>query len=114
MRIPDMLRRAAPRALAAALLLVPLVTTAEEEDHAGHKARENVGKVHFAISCSPAAQEHFDRAVAMLHSFFYPETVKAFTAIAETEPACAMAWWGIAISQMPNPLVPPFDPAALK
>jgi len=51
----------------------------------------------------------FDRAVAMLHSFFYPETVKAFTAIAAAEPACAMAYWGIAMSQRPNPLVPPFS-----
>ena len=32
----------------------------------------------------------------MQHSFFFPETVKAFTAIAEKEPSCAMAYWGIA------------------
>ena len=72
------------------------------------------GNVHFPISCSPGAQEQFDRAVAMLHSFFYPETVKAFTKITETDPTCAMAYWGIAISQRPNPLVPPFLPDALK
>ena len=56
------------------------------------------GNVHFPLSCVPAAQEQFDRAVAMLHSFFYPETVKAFTKITETDPTCAMAYWGIAIS----------------
>lgn len=72
------------------------------------------GKVHFPVSCTPGAQEQFDRAVAMLHSFFYPETVKAFTQVAETDPTCAMAYWGIAISQRPNPLVPPFSPQALK
>src|SRR5215218_812271 len=56
----------------------------------------------------------FDRAVAMLHSFFYPETEKAFRAIAEREPSCAMAYWGIAISQRPNPLVTPLPPQLLK
>ncbi len=50
----------------------------------------------------------------MLHSFFFPETVKAFTAIAAAEPSCAMAYWGIAMSQRPNPLVPPFSKELLQ
>jgi predicted Zn-dependent protease len=75
---------------------------------------ERLGEVNFPISCSPAAQQQFDRAVAMQHSFFFPETVKAFTAIAEKEPSCAMAYWGIAISQRPNPLVGPFPGDVLK
>jgi tetratricopeptide (TPR) repeat protein len=70
------------------------------------------GEVNFPISCSAAAQTQFNSAVAMLHSFFFPETVKAFTALAQQEPSCAMAYWGIAISQRPNPLVAPF-PAEL-
>ena len=61
-------------------------------------AQEQLGKVHFPVSCSPAAQAQFDRAMALLHSFFYPGTVKAFTAITETEPGCAMAYWGLAMS----------------
>ena len=72
----------------------------------GHAAQEQLGKVHFPVSCSPAAQAPFDRALAMLHSFFYPETVKAFTAITETEPGCAMAYWGLAMSIRQNPLIP--------
>ena len=75
---------------------------------------ERLGEVNLTISCSPAAQQKFNRAVAMQHSFFFPETVKAFTAIAETEPSCAMAYWGIAISQRPNPLVGPFPGDVLK
>ena len=75
---------------------------------------ERFGAVSFPISCSPAAQTQFNRAVAMLHSFFFPETVKAFTAIAEAEPSCAMAYWGIAISQRPNPLVGPFPGDVVK
>jgi predicted Zn-dependent protease len=78
------------------------------------RAEERLGEVNFPISCSPAAQAQFNRAVALLHSFFFPETVKAFTAIAEKEPSCAMAYWGIAISQRPNPLVGPFPGDVLK
>ena len=74
--------------------------------------QEKLGDVNFPISCSASAQTQFNRAVAMLHSFFFPETVKAFTAITRQEPSCAMAYWGVAISQRPNPLVAPF-PAEL-
>jgi tetratricopeptide (TPR) repeat protein len=101
-----------------AALVISGVTAAsaqiQEGEHAGHTSDGQFGKVHFPISCSPATQQNFDLALAKLHSFFYPETIKAFTAITEAEPFCAMAFWGLAISQMPNPLVPPFEPAALK
>jgi hypothetical protein len=85
-----------------------------QDEHADHSAREHLGSVHIPISCSQDAQRRFDRAVAILHSFFYPETVKAFSAIAQAEPSCAMAYWGVAISQRPNPLVPPFSHEALQ
>ena len=85
-----------------------------QNEHADHSAGENIGSVHIPISCSEDAQRQFDRAVAILHSFFYPETVKAFSAIAQAEPSCAMAYWGVAISQRPNPLVPPFSHEALQ
>jgi predicted Zn-dependent protease len=75
---------------------------------------EQLGDVNFPISCSAISQTQFNRAVAMLHSFFFPETVKAFNAIADQEPSCAMAYWGIAISQRPNPLVGPFPGDVLK
>src|SRR3954462_4947773 len=77
-------------------------------------AEERLGEVSFPISCSEAAQTQFNRAVAMQHSFFFPETVKAFSAIVAKEPSCAMAYWGIAVSQRPNPLVGPFPGDVLK
>ena len=76
-------------------------------------ADDHLGTVHFPVSCS-AVQVKFDRAVALLHNFFYPETVKAFQAIIKEDPDCAMAYWGLAMSELPNPLVPPFPPANLK
>ena len=66
------------------------------------------------MSCSPEAQRQFDLAVGALHSFFYPETVKAFERVLEIDPSCAMAYWGIARSQLPNPLVLPFPPGTFQ
>src|SRR5262245_23834216 len=88
--------------------LISLINQAAARDE------ERLGEVNFPISCSPTAQAQFNRAVALLHSFFFPETVKAFSAVAEMEPSCAMAYWGIAISQRPNPLVGPFPGDVLK
>jgi hypothetical protein len=104
---------------AGAILLITLTLVAHgqgrpaAQDH-DHASGGTFGSVHFETSCSPAAQAQFDRAVAMLHSFFYPETEKAFRAVAESEPSCAMAYWGIAISQRPNPLTAPFPPQLLQ
>jgi tetratricopeptide (TPR) repeat protein len=75
---------------------------------------EKLGRVLFKTSCTPEAQKEFERALAMLHSFYFPETVKVFSAIPQTDPSCAIAYWGIAVSTRPNPLVGPFDAATLK
>jgi tetratricopeptide (TPR) repeat protein len=85
-----------------------------QSDHHPASQSDGLGRVEFQTSCTPEAQNQFERALAMLHSFFFPETVKAFSAIPETDPNCAIAYWGMAISQRPNPLVGPFDAATLK
>src|SRR4030095_14928334 len=56
------------------------------------------GTVDFPMSCKPAAQPEFTRGVALLHSFFYEEARRSFTAAAEKDPGCAMAQWGIAMT----------------
>src|SRR5258708_15621127 len=75
---------------------------------------QDLGRVHFETSCTPQAQEKFDRGLAMVHSFFYPNSVQAFTEAAAADPQCAIAYWGIAISHRPNPLILPLTAAALK
>jgi tetratricopeptide (TPR) repeat protein len=65
-----------------------------------------LGTVRFPVSCTPAAQQQFELALAMLHSFHFPETVKAFTRATELDPSCAMGYWGIAMSTRTNPLIP--------
>jgi tetratricopeptide (TPR) repeat protein len=57
-----------------------------------------VGKVEFPISCDPGVQSEFARGVALLHSFFYEEARRVFTSVAERDPKCAMAQWGIAMT----------------
>jgi tetratricopeptide (TPR) repeat protein len=100
--------------LIAAVVSLSLVASAWADNERRAGEPEKLGRVHFKTSCTPEAQKEFERALAMLHSFFFPETVKAFVAIPTTDPKCAIAYWGIAISQRPNPLVGPFDAATLK
>ena len=72
----------------------------EDEMHAHHhEATEQLGKVSFSISCSPASQKSFELGVAMLHSFGYEEAEEQFVAITKSDPTCAMAHWGVAMSQ---------------
>ena len=97
----------------ASLLLVASVWAGADPANRAQNP-EKLGRVLFKTSCSPEAQKQFERALAMLHSFFFPETIKTFSAIPETDARCAIAYWGIAISQRPNPLVGPFDAATLK
>jgi hypothetical protein len=75
---------------------------------------QGLGRVHFETSCTPQAQEKFDRGLAMVHSFFYPDSVRAFTEAAAADPQCAIAYWGIAISNRPNPLILPLTSTVLK
>jgi hypothetical protein len=63
---------------------------------AQQKTQEQLGKVSFQTSCDRKVQPQFDRAVAMLHSFWFQQGEKAFREILERDPSCAIATWGIA------------------
>src|SRR5215831_4635568 len=82
--------------LVALLLAVASVASAQQGD--------KLGKVEFPNSCSPAVQEKFLRGVAMLHSFYYSATQKAFEDVAAEDNSCAIAAWGYASILMLNPL----------
>lgn len=69
-----------------------------DQMHHHHDANEQLGKVSFPISCAPGSQAAFERGVALLHSFGYEEAEEQFTEITKSDPACAMAHWGIAMS----------------
>lgn len=99
-------------------LLAVCVTTslslvADEGHQHGGPATEKVGSVKFPTSCSRAVQKDFERAVAMLHSFWYDATRKAFQEVADKDPDCAMAYWGVAMTLW-HPLWAPPSPEELK
>jgi hypothetical protein len=54
------------------------------------------GTVEFETSCSE--KEDFNLGIALLHSFEYEEAEKVFAKIIDEEPGCAMAYWGVAMS----------------
>lgn len=101
--------------LSTALSVVTAATAVHAQDHqhpAGDAGR--LGAVSFSVSCAPGVQPRFEKAVAMLHSFWFDAAEKAFSEILETDAGCAMAHWGRAINLMGNPMTrvsPP--PAAL-
>src|ERR1700722_6304479 len=63
----------------------------------------------FLISCIPAVQDPFDRGVALLHSFAYTAAEEAFQGVAELDPRCAMAHWGVAMSYFHQLWDPPIE-----
>jgi hypothetical protein len=72
-----------------------------------------VGRIEFPISSSAAVQPEFERGVALLHSFFYEEARRIFTAVAEKDPKCAMAQWGVAMTWW-HPIWTPPTPEEMK
>ena len=56
------------------------------------------GDVNFSESCSYETRETFNLAISLLHSFEYIEAEKAFVKVIDQDPACAMAYWGVAMS----------------
>src|SRR6266516_4518972 len=56
-------------------------------------AGEDLGKVHFATSCKPEAQQLFDRAMLYQHSFWYRASQRSFEEALKIDPECAIAYW---------------------
>jgi tetratricopeptide (TPR) repeat protein len=98
------------RIVLALLFLFPFASA--QETHS-HSAPEKLGKVSFPITCAPAVQEQFDRGVALLHSFAYRDAEKAFHSVAEQDPRCAMAHWGMAMTYFHQLWEPPLAPATV-
>lgn len=88
--------------LAAALVFFAGTGVAQEHQHAPAPG-EKLGTVHFVTSCNAAAQPQFDRAVALLHSFQFGPATEAFRTTLQADPSCAIAYWGIGLSQWTNP-----------
>ena len=91
--------------LIAAVLLVFTTAHGMTQEHP-YENGEKLGEVHFATSCNEAAQSDFNRAVALLHSFQFSRAIEGFNAVLREDPTCAIAYWGIALSDWGNPFAP--------
>ena len=93
-------------ALGAAVLAATLVATTPVHGQHQHDAGappQRLGKVHFETSCAAGAQADFDRAIALLHSFWFSAAIDSFNAVLAKDATCGMAHWGIAMSWWGNP-----------
>lgn len=65
------------------------------------------GQVHFQTTCSKEVEKEMDLGLALLHSFEYDESEKAFARVIDKAPGCAMAYWGVAMSNYHPLWAPP-------
>lgn len=108
-------RKGSALSVIAVVTFIPSLITPpalEAQDHQHPASDGLVGSVSFPVTCTAETQSDFDRAVAMLHSFWFDEAERAFRSISEADPGCAMAHWGIAMTLWGNPMTraaPPED-----
>lgn len=69
-------------------------------------AKQRFGNVAFALSAAENVKDTFNLALSLLHSFEYEEAEKAFAKVIDMDPRCAMAYWGVAMSNF-HPLWSP-------
>lgn len=75
---------------------------------------QSYGEVDFPTSCSEEVQEEFETGLALLHHMMYEQAEDVFEAVADDDPACAMAYWGIAMTHLHPLWAPPTEPALQK
>jgi tetratricopeptide (TPR) repeat protein len=70
----------------------------EEHVHGSPGSEEGLGRAQMDTSCSPAVAAKFDRALALLHNFWYSRALEDFQQVSNDDPECAMAYWGAAMT----------------
>jgi hypothetical protein len=95
------------------LVILALVSTSTGPAQEKTTGAETLGSVSFAVSCHPSAQAGFNRAVALLHSFWWGPATEAFKRVLDHDAACGMAHWGVAMAALGNPFGAPPPPKAL-
>ena len=91
-----------PRLIVASLLGAVAIVTASAVD-----AKDDLGQVHFKVSCTSEAQQKFHHAMALYHSFAWKNAQQTFTEVGTLDPKCGMAWWGLAMVAADNPFAWP-------
>jgi tetratricopeptide (TPR) repeat protein len=96
-------RRIFTKPLRVAVLILaacPVILLAQREgrEPATSAPEEGLGHVHMQTSCSNRVSVDFDRALALLHNFWYGRALQRFNQVATNDPECAMAYWGAAMT----------------
>lgn len=79
------------------LTLLVGATSAAWAQHGEHGKQQRataqqLGEVDFPVSCNAAAQKEFNRAMALLHSFWIEPAKQSFVKVLEYDPECGMAY----------------------
>ena len=101
------------RWIAIPALLFPLAACTAQSDgaRAGHAHQtadkapvlyDSLGSHSYRITASPPAQRWFDQGLRFVYAFNHNEAQKAFREAARLDPACAMCFWGIAMTEGGN------------
>ncbi|MEX0740398.1 MAG: hypothetical protein WD071_13730 [Pseudohongiella sp.] len=96
------------RRLQALTLLIALTlghhATAQDHNQSTQDASQvGSANVDFRTSCTAATSDDFNRAVALMHSFWFAEAIDVFNGVLAVDENCAIAHWGIALSHWGNP-----------
>jgi tetratricopeptide (TPR) repeat protein len=86
-----------------AALMIPLTLSSQSPAGGSQQQHDEpnelqLGTTHFPVSCDARVQKTIERGVALLHSFAFETAEMTFTQVAQDDPQCAIAHWGIARS----------------
>ncbi len=84
--------------LAIGTLAIAILAQDKQHEHPYSGLEEGFGRVHMDTSCSATVAADFDRALALLHNFWYVRALERFNEILKNDPGCAMAYWGAAMT----------------
>ena len=69
--------------------------------------QDGLGAYHYSVTTRvPLAQRYFDQGLRLYYAFNHAEAIRAFDEAARLDSACAMCYWGSALSYGPNINVP--------
>src|SRR5437879_6385219 len=94
-----------------ALALILVTSCAHPPPPAPHAPPVPASHSRKVTTHSPEAQKHFDEGLLYLYAFHHDQAIRAFGAAAAADPACAMAWWGVAMANGPHINNPAVDEA---
>ena len=84
--------------LSTAVLLAATLAQDKQHEHPYSGPEEGLGRVYMDVSCSASVATDFDRALALLHNFWYVRALERFREVLKNDPGCAMAYWGAAMT----------------